>query len=561
MTSHHHHIHLLPFLLLLVGLAACHDPRTLRTLQQADLLMEEHPDSAYRILSGIDSCSLSNHKAQAYYALLITQAKIKLDKPVASDSLISIATDYYLQHKPESNEAMRALFYRSQVPCHDGAPLSFLVPAYGIAKKLEDPYWIAKTAEQIGYQYDLLQNDSLFLSYSRIAADQYLMADRLLNHLYSKADVMVALTNLSRFNESIALGDSLLEIPTIKSDNPLLRVYVLQNKLAACTLSRRYQDAEAILPELDTLPASSAKEGRRLLNSAQVKLALDKTKEAEIYIQRSLPLLVSVYDREMLFYTLEMYQIKLGNHEVALAMRDSLSALQTERIYNILWNSTAVSETAFYQEQSALKEAKAIVWRNTMYWTIVLAVLLLLAGLGFHIFRKKQFQERIQLQEQQLKDTLEQLKNLGVQLEDTTLSAKKRVSVMRPLMASLSRVLNKICIEYKVDSASDRMLIALHHNVQSILGELGSERLFSEIRTMLDTSKDNIIMRLKEQCPKVSEKDIQIILLLNAGFKPQAIALILKMEPQAVYKARARLREKISASSAEDIMDFESLLN
>lgn len=132
---------------------------------------------------------------------------------------------------------------------------------------------------------------------------------------------------------------------------------------------------------------------------------------------------------------------------------------------------------------------------------------------------------------------------------------------MRPLMASLSRVLNKICIEYKVDSASDRMLIALHHNVQSILGELGSERLFSEIRTMLDTSKDNIIMRLKEQCPKVSEKDIQIILLLNAGFKPQAIALILKMEPQAVYKARARLREKISASSAEDIMDFESLLN
>ena len=542
-------------------LAACHDPHTSEILTLADRLMESAPDSAYSLLRSIDPRKLSNGETKAYYALLITQAKIKLDEPVESDSLISIATEYYLRHMPESDKAMRALFYHSQVPCHNRNPLSFLIPSYNISNQLGDSYWVAKNAEQIGSQYELQQNDSLSLFYSRIAAHYYQQANRPLNHLYSLADMMVALTNLNKFNESISLGDSLLKIQEIRSEHPLLLIYILQNKLTACNLSHRYMEADTVIHELDNLPSSSGKEGRRLLYSAQVKLALGNIKSAETYIERSMPHIASIYDKELLFYTLERYYIRIGLTRNALDMVDSLSNLQANRIYTILCRSTDIAETSYYQEQTAIKEAKAIVWRNTVYWISCLAIIILATALCFYILRKRQFKERLQLQEQQLKETLGQIAKLGQQLEETTLSAEKRVSVMQPLMSSLSRILNKVCSEYNIDSASAKVLKALHCNVQSILGELGSKQLYSEIRAILETSNDNVITRLEEQCPTVSDRDVRMILLLKAGFKPQSIALIMGMEPHAVYKARTRLREKIAESSALDKKEFESLLN
>ena len=556
---------ILSIIVLMLLLAACHDHHTSEILTRADGLMESAPDSAYSLLQSIDPRKLSNGETKAYYALLITQAKIKLDEPVESDSIISIATEYYLSHMPESDKAMRALFYRSQVAQHNVSPLDFLIPAYNISKSLGDSYWIAKSAEQIGFQYDLLQNDSLSLSYSRIAARHYLKADRKLNYLYSLVDIMVGLNNLNKFNEAISLGDSLLGIQEIRSCHPLLLRYILQNKLTSCTLSRHYTEADIIIQELDSLSSSitedSSKEASRLLRSAQVKLELGDIDRAMDYIERSKGGISTIYDKELFYYTLELYYIKLGNLKAAIDMRDSMSNLQTKRIYAILRRATDISETSFYQRQANIKETKVIMLRNSLYWIIGISIIVASTVIGFYILRKRQFLERMQLQEQRLKETLEQIRILGQQLEETTVSGEMKVAVMQPLIDRMSRILNKICSECNIKSTSAKVLQALHYSIQSTLGELGSKQLFSEIRTMWDTSHDNVITRLEAQCPEISERDIRIILLHNVGFRPTSIALILNMEPPAVYKARTRLREKISASSAVDKSEFESLLN
>lgn len=64
-------------------------------LQQADSLMESRPDSALAILREIPNPQKLRGKTQADYCLLATQAAYKNYLPFTSDSLLSIAIDYY----------------------------------------------------------------------------------------------------------------------------------------------------------------------------------------------------------------------------------------------------------------------------------------------------------------------------------------------------------------------------------------------------------------------------------------------------------------------------------
>ncbi|WP_291530696.1 tetratricopeptide repeat protein [Bacteroides sp. UBA939] len=70
-----------------------HNPYTL--LVQADSLMEEYPDSALHILQNIEPQQLNAQADQAYYALLLTQARDKNYIVQTNDSLIRIAVQYY----------------------------------------------------------------------------------------------------------------------------------------------------------------------------------------------------------------------------------------------------------------------------------------------------------------------------------------------------------------------------------------------------------------------------------------------------------------------------------
>ena len=46
------------FLLLVIALSACNDSSKLETIRQAEMLMQEQPDSALRVLQTIDRHSL-----------------------------------------------------------------------------------------------------------------------------------------------------------------------------------------------------------------------------------------------------------------------------------------------------------------------------------------------------------------------------------------------------------------------------------------------------------------------------------------------------------------------
>ena len=80
-------------------------------LSQAETLMGERPDSALAVLRQIDASELSGRKAQAKYALLLSQALDKNYIDKTDFGVLQPAIDYYDNHGTPSDRFL-TLYYQ-----------------------------------------------------------------------------------------------------------------------------------------------------------------------------------------------------------------------------------------------------------------------------------------------------------------------------------------------------------------------------------------------------------------------------------------------------------------
>ena len=97
----------------MVCLSACRQASPLSLLQQAEAVIESRPDSALFLLESIDSLQLSG-LGSARYGLLFTEANYKLYNPIASDSLINSAIDFF-RSSGDLPRLATSLYYKAVV--------------------------------------------------------------------------------------------------------------------------------------------------------------------------------------------------------------------------------------------------------------------------------------------------------------------------------------------------------------------------------------------------------------------------------------------------------------
>jgi hypothetical protein len=119
---------------LVVIICGCRQSGKHRLLIRADSLMNDHTDSAYKILCGIDSSKISSDEDMAYYDLLITQVKYKKDQTVHTD-LLTRSINYYKQHN-NPDLLQRSYFYRGAVNEENKGSLKKSTFDYKRAEKL-----------------------------------------------------------------------------------------------------------------------------------------------------------------------------------------------------------------------------------------------------------------------------------------------------------------------------------------------------------------------------------------------------------------------------------------
>ena len=99
-------------------MASCvHDSGAGRLLDEAEIQMETHPDSAFVALDSLDRRHLNTQELRARHALLYSIALEKCGIAMTNDSIINIALEYYSRTNDTENSENAAL-WRSRIMEH-----------------------------------------------------------------------------------------------------------------------------------------------------------------------------------------------------------------------------------------------------------------------------------------------------------------------------------------------------------------------------------------------------------------------------------------------------------
>ena len=198
------------------------DRESVFNLQHAETLLEQSPDSALILLNKIVPSSLSTEE-YAHYCLLMTQVRDKNGLPLTSDSLISIAVEYYNDKKDLATKA-KAYFYAGRVNLdmqNTKQAMEYLLRAADFADNSKD-----YKLQYLIYYYlgDLYFNENLYDSALKMD-QQAIYYSRLLNNksfmVYALRNAALAFSGKNKNDSSIAYYQRALKILP-KSDTTTL---------------------------------------------------------------------------------------------------------------------------------------------------------------------------------------------------------------------------------------------------------------------------------------------------------------------------------------------------
>ncbi|MDE7496135.1 MAG: hypothetical protein K2M67_04730 [Muribaculaceae bacterium] len=252
--------------LLILLLSGCGRSATRRTLLHAESIMEEHPDSAYALLSALRVDSAAPEEDRALHALLLTQAMHKTyrlwensEKEINhADSLIGSAVDYYRKNSPDSM-LMKACYYQGEVKAlsQDNFidALDPLSQSLDIALEREDNLWVGRIYSSMAHVYfaggafgDEVEAQEKAVDYFRRSGNEDFTR-------YAVSEYATALFNAGRCGEAITVANMLKD--SISPDkNPDLWVEISSTKAMSHFFNHENQECIDEIASLDSLGLS-----------------------------------------------------------------------------------------------------------------------------------------------------------------------------------------------------------------------------------------------------------------------------------------------------------------
>ncbi|MDE6861549.1 MAG: tetratricopeptide repeat protein, partial [Alistipes sp.] len=197
------YIKVLPFVAAFI-VCSCDDSRLQTELDRAEAVILEHPDSALSILSR--TSATGSNKQNARRALLYSMALDKNYIDVCSDSLVTVARDYYRNHGSVRDRFLSEFYYASYLRnCND---LQGALCIYSDCEELGiesgDHYHLGVLYTQIANVYEQQFDYDNAVLYDRLALEQYRLGNAPSAQGFISAGLGKSLFALERFDEASA---------------------------------------------------------------------------------------------------------------------------------------------------------------------------------------------------------------------------------------------------------------------------------------------------------------------------------------------------------------------
>ena len=542
------------------------------TFAKAEQCMENYPDSALAILRNIPHPEKLHGKAQADYALLMTQAMDKNLMKFTSDSLILNAVSYYSVVPSDPLLKGKSLFYYGRV-----------MHILNEQEKALKAYLQAKSVFEGTKEYKML---GLISEYIGILNRIQLMYPDALNN-FQKALLYYELAKD--------------RICTAKVYQNMGRAYLFNNKLDSAQIhfklaldiasQNKYPIESSILQELGVLYRSKGdflKAESFFLASIQketdaskvhmryLSLKMEKLELARKYLHKVIesPTLSTRKDAYTCLYQIEKaekkYEQAIFYHDKA----DSINKLIIEQN-----SQTEIAELQKKYENEKLQKENLLIkvnLRNIVLWgTAMLFIVVLLLFFLFNKYRnnKKKMEEikqTMQSNELEINRYREEINEI-LKSKDQALEEKQiklgelngKVLLLKTQNKALSKQLKEsqsveVVVEAQSETAYEQYKSAFYLLVRmkeeaSKVNPTSEE--WDKLFALCDWLYNDYISRLQKEF-SLTKHNSEIACLLKFGFNNEELSQVFNTIPDTITKAKGRLKQRLNMSSQDDLDEF-----
>ena len=556
--------------------------------RKVENLMPQHPDSALMLLEQIENKENLSRKDKAHYSLLLTEAEDKTYVTHTTDSLISIAADYY-EKTDDLGRKAKAWYYKGRINQDLGHPLKaqeYYLKALRDEEKIEDHALLGRIHNHIGMLYAYQKVYEKALPFQKKAVENF--------HLINDSTGQVfALRDLGRTFLMLGLQDS--SIICNQKAIALMRKRIIPSvytELAGLYIDRqRMEEAHGLLrTSLQNVAKPQAKYPVYLVLGELYKKS-GQIDSARFYLQACINSAPLPETRAGGLFHLKEIALEKGQWEQAALLSKQYELLKdsieqgknAESIRNV---------QAFYsynEIEQDLWEARLYASKQKSFYSLLITAclfLLTVALLRFIHYRRerKNLLQRLKANEEQIQRNEQTLKNISdvkdslqneIQIYKTTerqLSKEKDEQLKRTNEEIRQKIMQLEKLSHTKDELEKNLLTLRSENSNLKKREqareeerkkieeserLQNERLYDKFRSPAgweptDTDWHKLFISVDKLYPKMvttlqkstslNESERKICYLSKIGVKPGAIEILLGKGNVSVY--RKRLYEK-----------------
>lgn len=546
---------------------------TYRELSDIESYAAEHPDSALQVLGKIDSRRIHRAKVRARYCLLKSMVLDKNYIDVTDDSLTLEAVRWYRDHGTDAERA-KAYYYHGRVQQNDKDYINAII-AFTNAEKYagmeEDWLYLGLIYRGMARIYNVTFNSEEELKYSIYASECYRKSDDELHYNYSLNNTAIAYNNLKKFDKAIALCEEVEDRARASNDTILMAASTC-TYISALTYKENPDPVRAI--SMFNYMRDSLRYEPSFETWHDIACAYSQIGEYDTAIQIIEGLRSVCPDNPVAYGQLASVRSKVDygrfDYKDAYLNFSAATAIQDSIFNSILNQSVLSAQKDYFQRQAEYDEYRLRTHR--IIAGLVISVLALaivyVTAVAYRKIREKQSEAERYMG--QVCDMVEQMKVAEIesrraldekdrQIDSLSTDIRERngeaISGFRRQIGDLYRLkfnfLDEICRQYYsygLTAAKQRKILKA---VEDSISELSGDRDFSALEAIVNTFKDDVMKKLRDEFPLFKEEEFRLMCYWYAGFSSSAMSLLLKEEDvNAVYKKRSRLKGKIEKSGS-----------
>ena len=518
------------------------------TLAQVESYIEERPDSALTILQGMNKDELSGMEEKAKHALLLAMAMDKNFIDRTDFDVLQPAIDYY-EDTDDKHHKMLAYYHLARIQFNNkeySNSITNLLYAEDEAIDLGDDFHLGLIYRQFGDIYSMIYNGTESLNYSQKSYEHFKKSGREEYSDWALWDIARAYHNCKDFDASIRTANEMIERGSLQHNETLITAGLKLIGLSYFASGQFDKSIDIYNQIIVDFPSFMTAEDYSNLGSSYIRVGnIDK---ARYYMD-----IVCSVDSTLkwLPYTVSK---STGDYKSAVEALEHEYEYQDQIIKAIV--SQNVTETVSnYREYERIIQEREIQHEKTTK-TIIVVVFVMIMALSYIIISL-----RLKAQRKEIENNMLLASNLRNMLKVKETETNSMQEVINNLFEQRFATIDKLSSDYYEYQGTANEKQKIYTNVMKLVSGLGSDKkTIKELENFINTYKDNLMIRFREEFPDMKESDCILYLYAVAGFSSRAISIFIREKLEVVYNRKSRLKQKINRSTSPNATTFGQYL-